>query len=103
MRDNKFWRIIAIATCIGIFYVGHGLHQPGNDAMPSLANSAHAGVAVDAITAGSGRTATRIYTSNETGTVLYVWDAPAAGGAPPRHMATVGVPKSSWLPPAPSP
>jgi hypothetical protein len=27
MRDSKFWRIIAVAICGGLFYVGYGLHN----------------------------------------------------------------------------
>jgi hypothetical protein len=103
MQDSKFWRFVAVVGCVGIFYVGHGLHSPGREGLPSLVNSAHAGgVAVDAIGAGTGRSATRIYTSNETGTILYVWNAPTGGESAPRHMATVGVPKDNWLPSTPA-
>jgi len=109
MRDSKFWRIVAVVMCVGIFYVGHGLHSQGpdgrgSDGWPSLVNTAHAGgVAVDAIGAGpgAGRTATRLYTTNETGTTLYIWDAPSSREGTPSHVATVGVPKDSWLPPTP--
>jgi hypothetical protein len=107
MRDSKFWRIVAVAVCVGIFYVGHGLHSQGlhgrgSDGWPSLENTAHAGgVAVDAIGANAGRMATRLYTTNETGTILYVWDAPSTREGTPAHVATIGVPKDSWLPPPP--
>lgn len=103
MQDSKFWRIVAVVGCVGIFYVGHGLNNQVPVGMPSLVNSARAGgVAVDAIGAGTGRLATRIYTSNETGTILYVWNAPTGGESAPRHMATVGVPKDNWLPSTPA-
>jgi hypothetical protein len=103
MQESNFWRIIAVGVCVGIFYVGHGLHNPGREGMPALINSAYAGgVAVDAIAAGVGRSGTRIYTSNESGTVLYVWDASTDVKSAPRHTATVGVPKNDWLPPTPS-
>jgi hypothetical protein len=99
MRDNKFWRMTAVVACALIFYVGHGLHRSHSDAPPSLVNSAHAGgVAIDTTTASSGRT--RVYTSNETGTVLYIWDAPTTGEGIPRYVATIGVPKDNWLPPS---
>jgi hypothetical protein len=102
MQNSKFWRIVALLGCIGIFYVGHGLHNRGSSPTPSLVNTAQAGgVAVDAISAGGGRAATRIYTSNENGTILYVWSAPTDGESAPRYMATVGVPKNNWLPPTP--
>src|ERR1700734_1849592 len=109
MSDNKFWRFVAVVMCVGVLYVGHslqiqGLHDRGSDGWPSLENTAHAGgVAVDAIGAGpgAGRMATRLYTTNEAGTILYVWDAPSTREGTPTHVATIGVPKDSWLPPTP--
>jgi len=102
MRDSKFWRVVAVVGCVGIFYVGHGLHSPGRqggDAWPSFVNTAHAGgVAVDAIASSTGRAATRLYTTSESGTVLYVWDAPSSSEGTPKHIVTVGVPKDHWLP-----
>src|SRR5579885_2650547 len=29
MHDSKFWRVVAIVGCIGLFYVGDGLHSAG--------------------------------------------------------------------------
>ncbi len=104
MHDSKFWRVVAIVGCIGLFYVGHGLHSAGRhgqgpDAWPSFVNTAQAGgVAVDAIASSVGRSATRLYTTSESGTVLYVWDAPSSPEGTPKHIATIGVPKESWLP-----
>src|SRR6202035_1464371 len=43
MQDAKFWRIVAVVVCVGLFYVGHGLHDRGGDGLPSLAHVAHAG------------------------------------------------------------
>jgi hypothetical protein len=103
MQDSKFWRIVAAAACTGLFYLGHGLHHSGSEGMPSLVNTARAsGVAVDALASHPGtRSFTKIYTTNETGTILYVWEAPFTRGANPKHVATIGVPKDDWLPQAP--
>jgi hypothetical protein len=105
MQDIKFWRIVAVAACAGLFYVGHGLHHSGGDAVPSLVSAARAsGVALDALASQPGtRSYAKIYTANETGTILYVWEAPFARGANPKHVATVGVPKDDWLPQVPAP
>src|ERR1700677_434742 len=35
MRDSKFWRIIAVATCGGICYVGYGLRHWSSQPSPS--------------------------------------------------------------------
>jgi hypothetical protein len=102
VRESKFWRIVAVVGCVGIFYVGHGLHNPGGEGTASLVNSARAsGVAVDAIASSVGRLTTRLYTVNESGTILYIWDAPSGREGMPKHVATVGVPKDNWLPPIP--
>ncbi|HXY34402.1 MAG TPA: hypothetical protein VEI07_09255 [Planctomycetaceae bacterium] len=102
MQHSKFWRTVALVLCVGIFYVGHGLHNPGSEGTASLVNSARAsGVTVDAIASGVGRVATRLYTVNESGTILYVWDAPSGRDGMPKHIATVGVPRDNWLPPIP--
>jgi hypothetical protein len=93
MQDGKFWRTVAIVICGGLLYVGHGLHNGASDRLPSLVNTAHGGgVAVD-----NRRSFTRIYTSDESGTYLYVWDEPAGGGNP-KHVATVAVPVKKSTP-----
>jgi hypothetical protein len=87
VQDSKFWRAVAVVICGGLFYVGHGLHNSGNDGMPSLVNTAHAGgVAVDA----SSPLDRRIYTSAENGMRLYVWDA--FTGVVPKYIYTAVVP-----------
>jgi hypothetical protein len=66
------------------------LHNPGSDGTPSLVNTAHAGGLVS-------DAAGRVYTSNQDGVVLYVWDAPN-NGTIPRFIATVAVPAKEWIP-----
>lgn len=98
MQDSKFWRFAAVLLIAALLYVGHGLHHGGTEEMPSLVNTAHAGgVAVDAPDMHGRRTYGRIYTSNQDGVVLYVWDAPNIGSIP-KHIATVAVPIHEWLP-----
>ena len=98
MQDCKFWRIVAALMIGAVLYVGHGLHNGGRDGAPSLINTAKAGgVAVDAPYDNGPRKYGRIYTSNQDGVVLYVWDAPTLG-AIPKHIATVAVPKKEWIP-----
>jgi len=69
MEDAKFWRIVAVVVCVGLFYVGHGLHDRGGDGLPSLANVAHAGgVAVDH-PPEHGVAPYHLYTTDATGTL----------------------------------
>jgi hypothetical protein len=68
MQDTKFWRIIAVVVCVGLLYVGHGLHNRGGDGLPSLANSAHAGGVAVATQEGS-----QIFTASQDGRTLYHW------------------------------
>jgi|HubBroStandDraft_6_1064221.scaffolds.fasta_scaffold235475_2 hypothetical protein len=88
MQDSKFWRSAAVLMIAAVLYVGHGLHNGGTEEMPSLVNSAHAGgVAVkEGITSFS-----RIYTTDESGTHLYVWNEQPGVGALPKHIATIEV------------
>jgi hypothetical protein len=98
MQDSKFWRFAAVLMIGAMLYVGHGLHNGGSDVAPSLVNMAHAGgVAVDAPYDNGPRKYGRIYTSDQNGVTLYVWDAPTLG-AIPKHIATVGVPPKEWIP-----
>jgi hypothetical protein len=79
MEDAKFWRIVAVVVCVGLFYVGHGLHDRGGDGLPSLANVAHAsGVAVDH-PPEHGVAPYHLYTTDATGTLLHVWKADISG------------------------
>lgn len=79
MRDSKFWRVTAILFCAGVFYVGHGLHTGESVPFPSLLNTAHAGgLAVGQFPMGVAN----IYTTNQSGGVIYVWNVRSQGGVP---------------------
>ena len=77
MRDSTFWRAAAVAAIIGLFYVGHGLHQtrPGGQAF--LENTAHAaGVA--------NEDAENVFTSSQDGKTIFMWQY--YGAKPPRYL-----------------
>ncbi len=79
MQDTKFWRVVAVALCLGLFYVGHGLHNRGGDGLPSFANVAQAGgVAVDH-PPDRGVAHYHLYTTDATGMLLRVWTADISG------------------------
>ena len=40
--QDKFWRTIAALMCVGLFYVGHGLHGPQRAGIPSIESTANA-------------------------------------------------------------
>jgi hypothetical protein len=83
MQDTKFWRIIAVVVCVGILYVGHGLHNRGSDGLPSLTNVARAG----GVAIASPKEGDRIYTTGATGTVLHIWTIDISGK--PKYIGTV--------------
>lgn len=37
--DSRFWRLIAATVVVGLFYVGHGLHQGDSASMTSMAQA----------------------------------------------------------------
>jgi hypothetical protein len=100
MQDSKFWRFAAVLMIAAALYVGHGLHNGGREGVPSLVNAAHAGgVVVDSIPLQNGvRSFARIYTSDESGTRLYVWDVSAIGSSP-EYLFTVLAPEKRIAPP----
>ncbi|HEV3302962.1 MAG TPA: hypothetical protein VG055_25145 [Planctomycetaceae bacterium] len=84
MHDSKFWRIVAVSFVVAVLYVGHGLHSGRNDALPSMANSAHAG--------GVGVVAQRgsmLYTASQDGRTLYQWNPTDTGK--PKYIALSNV------------
>jgi hypothetical protein len=86
MRDNKFWRLMAVLLCAGLLYVGHGLHSGGSGPLPSLTNMARAGgVGV----ANFGMGISTLYTTNQTGDVIHVWNLQASQGGVPAYACTV--------------
>jgi hypothetical protein len=84
MRDSKFWRVVAVFMCVGIFYVGHGLHDPYGDGATSLIGKAHAGGIT--VSPAPGSSGMQIYTTDESGTLLHVWTNPNTGA--PRYVGT---------------
>jgi hypothetical protein len=88
MQDSKFWRVIAVALCFELLYIGHGLHNGPSSGVPSLVNSARAGVTVQR-NDGSGY---RIYTTDASGRRMYVWGA-APNEPLPQYVDSVVVPQ----------
>ncbi len=72
MADSKYWRCIAALFVAAIFYLAHGLHDPGSiGSFPSLTQELHAG---DVATATSGNSSSvKIITSSDDGKVINVW------------------------------
>jgi len=67
MQDSRFWRIIAVVMCGALIYVGHGLHNPGGESVPSFSSVAHAGgVAV-------APSWNQIFTASQDGRTIYSW------------------------------
>jgi hypothetical protein len=65
--QDKFWRTIACLMCVGLFYVGHGLHGPQPVGLPSLENGAQAaGVAWHT-------DSPEMFTVSEDGRIIYTW------------------------------
>jgi hypothetical protein len=88
VQDSKFWRIAAVLMIAAVLYVGHGLHNGGNNSLPSLISTAHAG--------GVGVFNGRVYTTNQVGTEVRVWNIDGFGK--PIYLFTVStdrVPKSA--------
>jgi hypothetical protein len=85
MQDTKFWRIVAVVVCVGILYVGHGLHNRGGDGVPSLVNTAYAG----GVAAAAPGPFQYVYTASEDGRVLYLWKTDVDGNAKSAGTAAV--------------
>jgi hypothetical protein len=65
--QDKFWRTIAALMCVGIFYVGHGLHGPRRAVLPSLESTANAaGVAWHT-------DSPEMFRVSEDGRIIYTW------------------------------
>jgi hypothetical protein len=41
--QDRVWKIVAAVMCVGLFYIGHGLHSPRAPSLPSFENVVHAG------------------------------------------------------------
>jgi hypothetical protein len=65
--QEKFWRTIAGLMCVGLFYVGHGLHGPQRAPLPSLENTTYAaGVAWHT-------DSPEMFTASQDGRTVYTW------------------------------
>ena len=41
--QDRVWKTIAAVMCVGLFYIGHGLHSPRGPSLPSFENVVRAG------------------------------------------------------------
>ncbi|WP_437186898.1 hypothetical protein SH668x_000265 [Planctomicrobium sp. SH668] len=63
---DRFWKLIASRAVLGLFYVGHGLHQQHSvDSFPTFSKSALA----DGIAIEQGK----IYTTSPDGSQVHCW------------------------------
>jgi hypothetical protein len=65
--QDKFWRTIAALMCVGLFYVGHGLHSSQCAGLPSLENTA------DAAGVAWHTDSPEMFTASEDGRTVYTW------------------------------
>jgi hypothetical protein len=79
MTDTRFWRTLAFLFVAGVFYLAHGLHDPGStESLPGLTQEIHAG---DVATATSGNSSlVKIITSSDDGRVINVWSTTTGNG-----------------------
>jgi hypothetical protein len=63
-----------------VLYVGHGLHNGGNDGVPSLVNTAHAG----GVAMSTAKPPQYVYTASNDGRLLYLWQTGTDGK--PRYV-----------------
>jgi hypothetical protein len=85
MHDTKFWRIVAVVVCVGLFYVGHGLHNRSGDGLPSLVDAAHAG-GVAVYNSRGAINDYHLYTTDPSGRSVHVWTAQFHGK--PKYIGT---------------
>jgi hypothetical protein len=87
MGDRAFQRVVSLIWCGGLLYIGHGLHDGRREAtLPSFDSPAYAGgVALDLPRDRSGNL--KLYTSDATGTCVYVWQV-SPGQAVPKFVGT---------------
>lgn len=77
MADSKFWRFLALALVVSVFYVGHGLHDSAGPLLPDLETQLHAGDVATATHQSSSRM--KIVTSSEDGRSIHIWSASTTG------------------------
>ena len=70
MSNSKFWRALAIAAVVGLFYLGTSLRQDGDSTIPSLISEAQAG---DVGISSVSHNVAYIVTSSDNGKLVNVW------------------------------
>ena len=68
MKTNRFWKMLAIALVVALFYVGTGLHSHADG--QSLVPSAHGQIIGPAITQDAQDV---LITASADGRTLYIW------------------------------
>lgn len=85
MADSKFWRVLAVAVVAGVFYLGHGLHDPSASLLPDLQAELQAelqaGDVATAIHNGNGLGRMRIITTSDNGRMIHVWSTTTTSGS----------------------
>lgn len=79
MRDERFWKWMAVCALVVMMYVGHGLHTNSEVIGPALVKS------VQASGVGTPNDATEIVlTSSQDGQKVYMWQYNSS--RPPRFL-----------------
>ncbi|HET6325574.1 MAG TPA: hypothetical protein VFG04_12925 [Planctomycetaceae bacterium] len=65
--QDKFWRTIAALMCVGLFYVGHGLHGPQHAGIPAIESTANAA------DVAWHPDSPEMFTSGQDGRTVYAW------------------------------
>jgi hypothetical protein len=88
MADSKFWRVLAVVAVAGVFYLGHGLHDPSASLLPELETELHAGDVATAINNGNGLGLMRIITSSDNGRTIHVWSTTTTSGSAVKFLGS---------------
>ena len=87
MAESKFWRSIAALFVAGIFYLAHGLHDPGSvNSLPNLTQDVQAGDV--SIISHQNKSNVKIVTTSDGGHTLYVWST-TTGSDIPKYVGSV--------------
>ena len=87
MAKSKFWRTLAAAFVVGVFYLAHGLHDPSSiGSLPSLTTEVKAGDV--SIISKPNNNIVKIVTTSERGDLLYVWST-TTGDDIPKYVGKV--------------
>lgn len=72
MAESKFWRTLAFAFVVGIFYLAYGLHDSASiGTLPSLTQEVQAGDV--SIISKPNNSNVKIVTTSDDGRTLNVW------------------------------